>query len=291
MHHDRLLVHLLPGVVHGDLVSFQNHCDVDGDHRLLGRVDDAPRLMRRRLTGNTPTHAAQGLEASPPPKRRKWLYLPWPSRGSQESSYFPRVGEGTTPPDSLESVPGGIGVGVPDRQSVRRGCALAHPAPKSCMIASRLHRHARSSIHGTTTRRQFFLKADRFNSVAGVVGPSVWPRCDGCSRRCWRRHVQCLPPTRAAPALVVATRDAERRGRPHSGPSPQRWPEGGRRRWRSSSTTAYGHRRHLSWGRGQHHCLWSLGCRVCGPGLLGSPAVWSRQYWRPRRRRESTPLL
>ena len=28
---------------------------------------------------------------------------------------------------------------------------------------------------------------------------------DGCTRRCWRRHVQGPPPTRAAPALVVAT--------------------------------------------------------------------------------------
>ena len=47
---------------------------------------------------------------------------------------------------------------------------------------------------------------------------------DGCTCRCWWRLVQCPPPTRAALAFVVATRGAERRGRPHCGPSPQRWP-------------------------------------------------------------------
>ena len=69
----------------------------------------------------------------------------------------------------------------------------------------------------------------------------------------------------------------------------------GRRERCSRSTTAYGHRRHLSRGRGQHHCLWLLGRRVRGPVLLGSRAVWcrwwSRQLWRPRRRRRSTLLL
>ena len=48
-------------------------------------------------------------------------------------------------------------------------------------------------------------------------------------------------------------------------------------------------------GRGQHHCLWLLGRRVCGAVLLGSRAVWcrrwSRQLWRPLRRRRSTLLL
>ena len=58
-----------------------------------------------------------------------------------------------------------------------------------------------------------------------VCVPNVWLRCDGCTRRCWRRHVQCPPPTRAAPALVVATRGVERRGRCYYNPSPQRWPE------------------------------------------------------------------
>ena len=71
----------------------------------------------------------------------------------------------------------------------------------------------------------------------------------------------------------------------------RRWWRGarGRRERCTRRTTAYGHRRHLSRGRGQHHCLWLLGRRVCGPELLGSRAVWcrrwSRQLWRPRRRR------
>ena len=66
----------------------------------------------------------------------------------------------------------------------------------------------------------------------------------------------------------------------------------GRRERCTRSTTAYGHRRHLSRGRCQHHCLWLLGRRVCGPVLLGSRAMlcrrWFRQLWRPRRRRRST---
>ena len=52
---------------------------------------------------------------------------------------------------------------------------------------------------------------------------------------------------------MVATRGAERRGRPHCGPSPQLWSEGGsgdeawsgRRERCTRRTTAYGHRRHL----------------------------------------------
>ena len=111
------------------------------------------------------------------------------------------------------------------------------------------------------------------------------------------------PPTRAAPALVVATRGAERRGRPHCGPSPQRWPEeeGGGEARKAGGRGARGERRPTGTddtspgGRGQHHCLWLLGRRVCGPELLGSRAVWcrrwSRQLWRPRRRRRSTLLL
>ena len=51
---------------------------------------------------------------------------------------------------------------------------------------------------------------------------------DGCTR-CWRRHVQCPPPSRAAPALVVATRVSERpHGTERSRP-PQRREGGG---WR-----------------------------------------------------------
>ena len=45
----------------------------------------------------------------------------------------------------------------------------------------------------------------------------------GCTRRSCRRHIQCPLAAGTTPALVVATRAAERRSCPHLGPSPQRW--------------------------------------------------------------------
>ena len=53
-------------------------------------------------------------EASPPPKRNKWLYLPGPKRGSQEDSHFPRVGVGTACGGTRHRVRAG--------QPSRRGC-------------------------------------------------------------------------------------------------------------------------------------------------------------------------
>ena len=45
---------------------------------------------------------------------------------------------------------------------------------------------------------------------------------DGCTR-CGQRHSQCPPPEGTTPALVVATRAAERRSCPRLSPTPQRW--------------------------------------------------------------------
>ena len=72
------------------------HCGVGdvGHHSLPEEVNDGPKVVRRRIRGVTPVHEVVGREASPPPKRRKWLSLPGPLRGFQESSYFPRVGVG-----------------------------------------------------------------------------------------------------------------------------------------------------------------------------------------------------
>ena len=69
-------------------------------HREVGHlslpeeVKDEPRSVRRRIRCKMPLHAVVGRGASPPPKRRKWLSLPGPVEGYQESSYFPRVGVG-----------------------------------------------------------------------------------------------------------------------------------------------------------------------------------------------------
>ena len=65
-----------------------------GHHSRPEEVNDGPKVVRRRLRHKTPGHLVVGRGSSPPPKRRKWLSLPGPSRGYQESSYFPRVGEG-----------------------------------------------------------------------------------------------------------------------------------------------------------------------------------------------------
>ena len=65
-----------------------------GNHSLPEEVNDEPRVKRRRIRGKTPIHDVFGRGASPPPKRRKWLSLPGPQGGYQESSYFPRVGVG-----------------------------------------------------------------------------------------------------------------------------------------------------------------------------------------------------
>ena len=65
-----------------------------GHHSRPEEVNDRPMGVRRRLTSKTPMHQVGDREASPPPKRRKWLPLPGPSRGCQESSYFPRIGVG-----------------------------------------------------------------------------------------------------------------------------------------------------------------------------------------------------
>ena len=65
-----------------------------GDLPLSGGVEDTPRVIRRSLSRKTPPHELGIREASPPPKRRKWLSLPGPFMGNQESSYFPRVGVG-----------------------------------------------------------------------------------------------------------------------------------------------------------------------------------------------------
>ena len=72
---------------HGGLVG-------EGHHSLPEEVNDKPKVVRRRLRGKTPILNLVGREASPPPKQRKWLILPGPSRGSQENSHFPRVGVG-----------------------------------------------------------------------------------------------------------------------------------------------------------------------------------------------------
>ena len=65
-----------------------------GHHSLPEEVNDGPKVVRRRIRGKTPVHEVLGKVASPPLKRRKWLFLPGPSRGYQESSHFPRVGVG-----------------------------------------------------------------------------------------------------------------------------------------------------------------------------------------------------
>ena len=84
----------LPCVVDGDAVHSKRSCVVVGDLLLPGGVDDAPRVVRMRLTGKMPPVHMRVREASPPPKRRKRLSLPGPSVGCQENSYFPRVGVG-----------------------------------------------------------------------------------------------------------------------------------------------------------------------------------------------------
>ena len=61
---------------------------------LTGGVEDAPRVIRRRLNRKTPPHVLGIREASPPPMRRKWPSLLGPLMGNQESDYFPRVGVG-----------------------------------------------------------------------------------------------------------------------------------------------------------------------------------------------------
>ena len=66
-------------------------------HPLLEGVNDTPREVRRRLTGKTTPGHMRVEEASPPPKRRKWLFLPGPSRGNQENGLFPRIGMGSPP--------------------------------------------------------------------------------------------------------------------------------------------------------------------------------------------------
>ena len=80
----------------------------------------------------------------------------------------------------------------------------------------------RTSTTTTISRRLSKLVAHRPVVTRGT-NPSGWPRCDGCTRRCCRRHIQCPPAKGATPALVVATRAAERRSCPHNSPSPQRW--------------------------------------------------------------------
>ena len=87
-----LMICSLPSVVDGDAVHPKRSFVVEGDLPLLGGVDDAPRVVRRRLTHKTPIHERTG-EASPPPKKEMAVPL-GPSLGCQENIYFPRVGAG-----------------------------------------------------------------------------------------------------------------------------------------------------------------------------------------------------
>ena len=79
----------------------------EGHHSPPEEVNDRPIKVRRRLRGKTPIHQVVGREASPPPKRRKWLFLPGPARGDQEGSHFPRIGGGL----DWGSPPGLLGIG------------------------------------------------------------------------------------------------------------------------------------------------------------------------------------
>ena len=72
--------YFVPPISTGDGIIRPMHGCVKRDLPLPGGVDDAPRVMRRRITGKTPIHVGI-TEASPPPKRREWLSLLGPSRG------------------------------------------------------------------------------------------------------------------------------------------------------------------------------------------------------------------
>ena len=68
------------------------HCE--GIHTLPGGVDEIPVKFSGDGSVVSFLHGSCGEGVSPPPKRRKWLFLPGPEIGSQEDSHFPRVGVG-----------------------------------------------------------------------------------------------------------------------------------------------------------------------------------------------------
>ena len=65
-----------------------------GHHSRPEEENDRPKVVRWRIRGKTPFHVVWEEWATPTPKRRKWLSLPGPSRGFQDSNHFPRVGVG-----------------------------------------------------------------------------------------------------------------------------------------------------------------------------------------------------
>ena len=68
------------------------HCE--GIHPLPGGVDEIPVNLGGMGRSASSHVGSLGEEVSPPPKRRKWLFLPGPAIGSKEDSHFPRVGVG-----------------------------------------------------------------------------------------------------------------------------------------------------------------------------------------------------
>ena len=135
---------------------------------------------------------------------------------------------------------------------------------------------------------------------------------DGCTRRRWRRHFECPPPTWKTPALVVATRGAERQGGSGHSPASQLWcgtrdvqrvtaSEDGEDTTTSGGAAGLSHWPRAAAKRPQPAalrrgtptrplaCLYWLGRRVRGSTPLHSPASYSapwRTRGRTRRRRK-----
>ena len=117
--------------------------------------------------------------------------------------------------------------------------------------------------------------------LAVFVGPSGWPRCCGCTRRCRRRHGMCPPPERATPPLALASRaDGGRNGICRVSAPQRTAPEDGKGQGRGtrSTTRPRSGSASPSRGAGQHLCLRSLAdtgsaaCRgaSCRPCTVGA---------------------
>ena len=114
-------------------------------------MNGTPKVVRRRLRVRLLNHLV-GREASPPPKRRKWLILPGPFRGSQEDSLFPRVWVG-----QIRVAAWSLGTG--SRRRRHSGASQTVWLKRGyigtlfliwCTLRRAWHKHARSSIHDKT---------------------------------------------------------------------------------------------------------------------------------------------
>ena len=109
----------------------------------------------------------------------------------------------------------------------------------SCMLAcARMDRHSCATLcphhHHQVPSCPRWPGSFR-GDLAVFVGPSGWPRCCGCTRRCRRRHGMCPPPT---PPLALSSRaDGGRNGICRVSAPQRTAPEDGKGRARGTRST------------------------------------------------------